>query len=230
MKDKREEAIDLMKNAQYGAAVPLFLDLLESESSSISIHYMLGQCYKFNGQLSEAIESLEKSKELMKGVDSSEWNKHVYLALGIAYQHNKEFDKAVEILKKGISICPQEWDLHNSLGLTYDLMNNLREAVNTYTKAQEIIVATASKQDYKEIEEEDGTKGLFFDPGKTYLTLQSSPEYCTVLNNIGGSYLKAGDLESAEKAFKESIEFIPDGFNYPPPHDGLAIVNKKRNA
>ena len=203
MKDKREEAIDLMKNAQYSAAIPLFLDLLESESSNISTHYMLGQCYKFNGQLLEAIESLEKSKELMKDIDSSEWNKSVYLALGIAYQNNKEFDKAVEILKKGISICPQEWDLHNSLGLTYNFMNNLREAVNTYTKAQEIIVGAANH--YEEIEQEDGTKGVLLDPGKTYLTLKSSPEYCTVLNNIGGSYLKAGDLESAEKAFKESL-------------------------
>ena len=50
------------------------------------------------------------------------------------------------------------------------------------------------------------------------------------MNNIGGVYIAAGDLESAEKALKKSIEFIPDGFNYPPPHNGLAFINSQKKA
>ena len=76
---------------------------------------------------------------------------------------------------------------------------------------------------------EDGTEALQFDPHQTYINLKSSPEYCTVLNNIGGVYLEAGDLESAEKAFKESIEFIPEGFDYPPPKEGLDLIKNRKN-
>ena len=219
-----------MRNAQYGAAIPLFLELLNVDSNDFYAHYMLGQCYKFNGQLTEAIESLEKSEELSRGSESKEWLKGVYLALGIAYQQNQELDRAVDTFLTGISLCPEEWELHNSLGLTFNFMNNFREALNAYTAAQEIIVSAATKQHSKTVENEDGTKGLHVDPGKIYLTLKSSPDYCIVLNNIGGVYLKSGDLESAEKAFKESIEFIPDGFDYPHPHDGLDSVNNKKDS
>jgi tetratricopeptide (TPR) repeat protein len=229
LKDKRESAIDLMKNAQYSAAIPLFLEALSADSNDFSIHYMLGQCYKFNGQLAEAIESLERSKELGRGSESEQWFKTIYLALGIAYQQNQEVDKAVSTLLTGISLCPEAWRLHNSLGLTYKIMGHLREALSSYEAAQEIIVSVASKQHYKTIELEDGKKALHTDPGQIYLTLKSSPDYCTVLNNIGGVFLESGDLESAEKAFKESIEFIPDGFDYPPPYDGLDEIHNKKS-
>ena len=226
MKDKRDEAIDLFKNAQYSAAIPLCLDLLDSDFDDCYIHYMVGHCYNFNGQYLEAIESLKKSEELMKDSASIETKRPIYLALGIAYQNNKEFDKAVAVLENGISKCPKEWKLYNSLGLTYKLMNNLREALHSYTKAQELIVEAATHTEILE----DEHKTLFFDPVTTQLTLRSSPEYCTIMNNIGGVYIAAGDLESAEKALKESIEFIPDGFNYPPPHDGLAFINSQKKA
>ena len=226
MKDKRDEAIDLFKNAQYSAAIPLCLDLLDSDFDDFYIHYMVGHCYNFNGQFLEAIESLKKSEELMKDSASIETKRPIYLALGIAYQNNKEFDKAVAVLENGISKCPKEWKLYNSLGLTYKLMNNLREALHSYTKAQELIVEAATHIEILEHE----PKTSFFDPVTTQLTLRSSIEYCTIMNNIGGVYIAAGDLESAEKALKESIEFIPDGFNYPPPHNGLAFINSQKKA
>ena len=229
MKDKRDEAIDLFKNAQYSAAIPLCLDLLDSDFDDFYIHYMVGHCYNFNGQFLEAIESLKKSEELMKDSASIETKRPIYLALGIAYQNNKEFDKAVAVLENGISKCPKEWKLYNSLGLTYKLMNNLREALHSYNKAHDLIIEAAIRTEILATEIPEGEPHTrLFDPGK--LTLKSSPEYCTLMNNIGGVYIATGDLESAEIALKESIEFIPDGFNYPPPHDGLAFINSQKKA
>ena len=49
-----------MESAKYSAAIPLFLDLIESDSEDCTIHYMVGQCYKFTGQLPDAIDSLKK--------------------------------------------------------------------------------------------------------------------------------------------------------------------------
>ena len=227
MKDKRDEAMVLMQNSQFDSAIPLFLDLVESDPGDYSTHYMLGQCYKFNGQLPESVESLVKSEQLMKDSTPDEMRGSIYLALGIAYQNTKEFDKAIATLQKGIEKNSQDWNLHNSLGLTYKIINNLRESLLSYFKAQEIIVEEAG---YSEIQKlKDGSKTLHLDLHQTYLELKSSPKYCTVLNNIGGVYLAAGDLESAEKAFKQSIEFIPEGYNYPPPKHGMDLIKSKKN-
>ena len=66
MNDKRDEAISFMQRSQYDLAIPAFLELAKSGPDDYSIHYMLGQCYKFNGQLSESLESLTKSEQLIK--------------------------------------------------------------------------------------------------------------------------------------------------------------------
>ena len=222
MNDKRDEAISFMQRSQYDLAIPAFLELAKSDPDDYSIHYMLGQCYKFNGQLSESLESLTKSEQLIKDSTPDDMQGSIYLALGIVYQNMKEFDKAIAVFQKGIEKNTRNWNLHNSLGLTYKFINNLRESLSSYFNAQEIIVSNASHSEVRKLE--DGTETLHADPHQTYINLKSSPEYCTVLNNIGGVYLAAGDLESAEKAFKESIEFIPEGFDYPPPKEGLDLI------
>jgi tetratricopeptide (TPR) repeat protein len=232
MGDKREEAIGFMQNSQYDLAIPLFIDLLESDSADYSIHYMIGQCYKFNGQLTEALKSLIKSEELVSeelvnDETLDRMKEGIYLALGIAYQENDEFDKAVATLKKGTENNPQDWKLHNSLGLTYKYLGNFKESLFSYIRAQEMIVKKANHSEIRTLE--DGSKTLVADLHQTYLNLKSSSSYCMVLNNIGGTYLAAGDLKSAEKAFNESIEFIPEGFNYPNPKHGLDLVEQKKS-
>ena len=232
-KDKRErdEAINLMESAKYSAAIPLFLDLIESDSEDCTIHYMVGQCYKFNGQLPEAIESLKKAQGLMKDSATPKMEASIYLALGIAYQNSKEFEKAVTSLETGISECPKTWKLHNSLGLTFKIMNEPRKALVNYEIAQQLIVEAASSEAeaYEtRILIKDGSKTLLVDMEKFRITLKSSPNYCTILNNIGGVYIYIGDLESAENALKESIEFIPDGFDYPPPQEGLDLIKSMK--
>jgi hypothetical protein len=49
------------------------------------------------------------------------------------------------------------------------------------------------------------------------------------MSNIGYIHIAIGDLESAEEALKHSIDYIPDGFNYPPPYDGLAYIDRQKN-
>ena len=227
MKDKRTEAVELMKNAQYSAAIPLFLDLLESNYDDFGIHYMIGQCYNFNGQFLESTNSLKKAEEIMNEGASIETKKQIYLALGIAHQKNKEFDKAVAALEKGISKCPNEFILYNSLGLTYKFMNNLQEALHSYNKAHDLIIEAAIRTEILATKVPEGESCDLYNPGK--LTLKSSPEYCTLMSNIGYIHIAIGDLESAEEALKHSIDYIPDGFNYPPPYDGLAIIDRQKN-
>lgn len=38
--------------------------------------------------------------------------------------------------------------------------------------------------------------------------------------------LELGDIEAAREAFKESIEFIPEGYDYPNPYINLKRISK----
>ena len=95
MDDIRDKAISFMRHSQYDLAIPLFLELAQLDSDDYSVHYMLGQCYRFNGQHSEALESLIKSEQLLKDSTPDDMQGPIYLALGIAHQTMKEFDTAI---------------------------------------------------------------------------------------------------------------------------------------
>ena len=229
MKDKRKQAMDLMDISKFDLAIPLFLDVVKTNPIDFSAFYMLGQCYKFNGQLTEAIESLEKSEQIMNEVGTdNDMKGSIYLALGIAYQNFQEFKKAIVALQKGIEYNSKSLGLHNSLGLTYKIIKNYKESLLSYYKAREIIIGNASYA--KKIKLEDGGESLHADLEKTYFKLKSSPEYSTVMNNIGMVYLEAGDLNSAEKAFNESVKFIPEGYNYTQPIEALDYIKQNKKS
>ncbi|MBI5560871.1 MAG: tetratricopeptide repeat protein [Deltaproteobacteria bacterium] len=58
--------------------------------------------------------------------------------LGSAYYHKRDYEKAVDALKKAVSIDPQYAMAYNILGLSYDKLNMLDEAVEAYRKAVSI--------------------------------------------------------------------------------------------
>tara|TARA_B100000686_G_C16251950_1_gene694892 strand:+ start:80 stop:442 length:363 start_codon:yes stop_codon:yes gene_type:complete len=58
--------------------------------------------------------------------------------------------------------------------------------------------------------------------------LRSEPNYAILQNNIGGAYLALGDLNAAKESFEESINFLPRGFDYPPPYLGLEQITALR--
>jgi hypothetical protein len=38
--------------------------------------------------------------------------------------------------------------------------------------------------------------------------------------------MELGDAGAARQQFEEAIEFIPDGYNYPDPHNHLAAIGE----
>ena len=159
----------------------------------------------------------------MQDSEPCEMEGPIYLALGVAYQNSREYEEAIFFLNAGIKKCPDYWLLHNSLGLTYKILGEPQKAINSYRVAQELIVDSATSNET--LITKDGKKNLVVDsPAAVWSRLKSSPDYCTVMNNIGGALIEIGNLEQAEEALQESIEFIPEGFDYPPPQQGLDLI------
>ena len=55
--------------------------------------------------------------------------------------------------------------------------------------------------------------------------LRADPMYAIIKNNKGVCLIEIGDIKSAQEQFKESIECISDGYNYPDQYENLKSIS-----
>ena len=228
MPNQREIAISLMQQRKFDKALPVFLHLLEINQNDSDLYYMAGQCFRFINNIPEAIQFLSKA------VSINDNEPQYFLALGIAYQLNENYEKAIELLKNAIRLDDKLFTAYNSIGLTYRKLGEFNEALKWYSSGIECYVNNVSEEVYKDKEKcfgeevSDGKKTLVVLPyalEKTHEILRSSPTYAILRNNMGVCLLELGDLELARKQFRESIKFIPDGYDYPDPFRHLEEIS-----
>ena len=228
MPDQRDTAISLMQQQRFAEAIPLFLRLTESNPDDWSLFYMAGQCYRFTNSIPDAVRALKKAADLNPG------EAQVFLALGIAYQIAEDFRSAIVALEQAIRIEPQLFSAYNSIGLTYRKSGEFRKALEWYSRAAEGIVSAVTDEVHKDREKcfrdeiIDGKKTLVVLPyalEKTHKMLRSDQMYATIKNNIGVCFIELGNIDAAQEQFRESIEFIPDGYNYPDPYRYLESIS-----
>ncbi|MCY4381710.1 MAG: tetratricopeptide repeat protein [Nitrospinae bacterium] len=107
-----DAAIELMKRRLYAEALDIFRQVIAQNSSHWNVWYMAGQCYRFLGDLDNAIKCLSRSVDL-KGDEPP-----VFLALGIVFQLKERWDDAVNAFRRAIETDPDYVLAYNSLALT----------------------------------------------------------------------------------------------------------------
>ncbi len=229
MQDKRDIAIELMRQKHFSAALEVFTKLIDEAPNDYGIYYMAGQCARFTNDLPTAINLLTKSS-LLKNDEPQ-----VFLALGIALQLDKKYELAITALKEATRLNPSLFSAYNSIGLTYRKTGHIQLALEWYRKAAEGIVGAAVDETHKDrnrcYREDliDGKKTLVMLPyafEKTRTVLRSDSLYAIVSNNIGVCLAELGDLKSARDKFRESIDCTPEGYDYPDPHRYLADIGE----
>lgn len=227
MADQRDIAVGLMQQKRFAEALPIFVHLIDTSPEDWSLHYMAGQCFRFSNRLPEAVQSLSKAATLNPD------EPQVFLALGIARQLTENYGLALEAFEEAVRLDPKLFSAHNSIGLTYKKMGNFHKAIESYSQATKVIFAVVSEKVQSEQEkcfrEEimDGNKELVIQPyifEKTHEMLRSEPSYSILKNNIGVCLMELGDINAAREQFTESIEFIPDGYEYPDPYRNLESI------
>lgn len=231
MPEQRDTAVKLMQQKKFSEALPLFVRLIKTSPNDWSLYYMAGQCLRFSSRLPESVHYLDKAASLNPD------EPQVFLALGIARQLTNDFDLALEALKQAIQLDPHLIAAYNSIGLTYRKMGDFRKALEWYSRASETIFSVANEIANDEKEKNflekiiNGNKELVILPHlfeKTHEILRSDQTYAILKNNIGICLVELGQIDAAREQFTESIEFIPDGYEYPDPYRNLeSIVGKK---
>jgi len=201
----RKKSHEAFESSNYIEAKNLALEFLEYYRDGY-MSYVAGQCYRFEDDYINAIKWLQESVN----VDSDKTAPPVFLALGIAYQLNEEFNPAVTNLQRAIALDNKYTAAYNSLALTYRLMGLVDDALETYTKALEI---------NNELIKENNESNI-------RLAMLS----VTINFNIGRCHQELGNISKAKEFIHTSISLIPDGEEYPPAFEALAELEEHPDA
>ena len=122
----RDRAIKLIQEGRYNEALPLFRQVFESDTSDWNAIYLAGQCYRWLNNFDGAIDCLREAARINPNESP------VWLALGITYQLNEDWDRSIEALKKAIQIDSDYVLAFNSLAMTQKRMGELEKAIHNY--------------------------------------------------------------------------------------------------
>jgi len=121
-----DSSIELMKVHRYSDALHLLRQAIDQDPSQWNAWYMAGQCCRFLNDIDGAIEHLSRATVLK--LDEAP----IFLALGIAFQLNTQWDDAIEAFRRAIEIDSDYELAYNSLALTQKKCGDLDKALHNY--------------------------------------------------------------------------------------------------
>lgn len=106
-----------------------FLDaVINATPNNIGARILKGQVYSLQGKTKEAISTYEEAIKRDESITTS------YYHLAVVYLQSKNYEKAGEVLNKGLSIAPKNFSLGITLAQMYETSNQTDKAINAYDK------------------------------------------------------------------------------------------------
>lgn len=164
-------------------------------------------------QLLLKTNQLNDAKMLCKSLcKKNKKDAEAWFLLGSTYAQTGEFDKAIDSLRRSISLNGRVAITHNNLGLVYLHTNQLRQAHESFDRGLKL---------------EPDSLEILFNLGNTLRTaqqfdkaeatyrraLQLKPDLSGVINNLGITLIEKGEPEEAGRCFLRSLEINPDQIN-----------------
>lgn len=135
-----DEIHDLFHRREYARAIPPLQRHLSAHPEEWNAWYLLGQAYRFTGDLAQAEAALAKAL-VLNGRDTG-----VLLAVGIVQQLAGRFELALATFGQANAYDPDFHLTYNSAGYTYEKMGQLEQAQETYELALQALFRELSRQ------------------------------------------------------------------------------------
>ncbi len=135
-----DEIHDLFHRREYARAIPLLQRHLGAHPKEWNAWYLLGQAYRFTGDLTQAEAALAKSLAL-NGRDPG-----VLLAVGIVQQLGGRYEAALATFAQANAADPDFHLTYNSAGFTHEKMNQWEQAQANYELALQALFREISRQ------------------------------------------------------------------------------------
>lgn len=169
-------------------------------NKSGDIHAIKGMKLYNNGELTEALEELDKAVEL--GTNEYEL-KEIYTIMGNCYNDLDRFEKAIEMHEKALELDSQYYTAWVNLGITYRQSGDLAEAEKCYSEAIEI------NPEYAELRSSLGSLYILKEEPERAVeeferAVELDPSLAVAYGNGALAYAMVGDFDKAEEFLKQS--------------------------
>ena len=123
----------------YNDAESAFSTAVDIDPDYTKGHRALGDLYRITGKNSQAIRSYAKAIDTDPNCQDTN-NINSYLNLAKVYDSTKQYDKAVAILEKAVSVAPQKEkvDVLIALGFAHSQKKDFQSAVSSYKRALQV--------------------------------------------------------------------------------------------
>lgn len=204
----------LLKNKMYPESVKFLTNCLRINKNHKQASDLIKGLYEF--YLSDSIKNVSAD---------------TYYSLSRALNYINEFDKSIEISKKGLTFYPNNATLYNNLGGSYLEKNQIDDAIFLFKKS--IILDSKDIYPYFLLADSYKRKGDYNKAIENYniiFTLEDkfkvySPLYKNIYHSLGVIYDKKLMLTEATTNFKKACELgIKEDCNYIQTFDGKGKV------
>ena len=157
----------------------------------------------------DAIDILETALSQLGNSQSAE-KIQLIKYLSALYGERGDFDVAVDLLKKGLSIDRNNTDLLYELGVAYDRKGSMEKAVAQMEKVIELDPEHADALNYLGYTYADA--GIHLDIAENLIqkALELKPDNGYVLDSMGWVFFKMGRFAEAVDYLEKAVEKVPD--------------------
>lgn len=176
-------------------AVQHFQEVLKRDDQDALTLEGLGEAYFRMGKEEEAEASFRKAIALK----SDRWQTHNFL--GMAIDRQKHHQDAIAEYEQGLRLRPDEATLLNNIGLSYYLLGRYEDAIQSFHRA--LLTGSGQPKIHNNLGLALAKLHRYHDALESFRHASSEEE---AYNNLGVSYLSAGEAGSAVACFKRAIE------------------------
>ena len=126
------EAMFLNYDKKYEEAIEVYQKVSMNDTNYSAAQIEVANCYFYQEDYKNAQDVLSELLDLKLPYSK----KHIiYKMLGLAYEKDRQFEKALEVYNKGIALFPFHHGLYSNRGFSYENAEKFTEAARDYKKA-----------------------------------------------------------------------------------------------
>jgi Flp pilus assembly protein TadD len=175
-----------------------FREVLKADGTFALAYEGIGQAFLLIGDMREAEAHFQRAITF----DASLWKSHN--ALGMIYDHQHLFDKAVASYKVSMALKKNDGSLFNNLGVSYYRRGDYGNAIRAFETA--LNMGHAEAKVYNNLGLSLAQLGRY---QEALIAFTKGGDKSKAYNNLGVIYLTAGKYEEAAAAFAEAMKSSP---------------------
>ncbi|MBW2560534.1 MAG: tetratricopeptide repeat protein [Deltaproteobacteria bacterium] len=222
----------------YDRAITQFLEVLRVRPGNDKAIYFLASAYEKKGQYADALKELafipeksdlyvaarvrmgfilkvagdtEKAIELIRGeIERGSEDLEFYRFLAALYEEEGRLGDAEDVLKKALSLLPQDVDLHYRLGVVYGKGNKHRESVEEMEALLTIDPDNADAINF--IGYSYAERGVRLDEAEALIkkALRLKPDNGYIMDSLGWVYFRQNRIEEAISYLQKAVDLLPE--------------------